>query len=431
MGYALQGLLGMVCLLALSYLLSENRKRINWRLVAVGMISQFILSICVLKLPFVRTGFASVSDFLVRLLSFSEEGTRFLLGDKLMDTNTFGYIFAFRVLPVVIFFSALTSLLYYLGVLQKIVYVFAWGMNKTMKLSGAESLAAAGNIFMGQTEAPLLIRPFIEGMTRSEIMCLMTGGMATIAGSVFGAFVGFLGGSDPVQQQLFAMHLLTASVMSAPAAIVASKMIVPETEPVNKSIQLNSDKNAANLLDSIAVGTFDGARLAINVGVMLLVFTALVVMVNYFLTEFVGTIGGNYLNNWAKMVSGEKFDAFNLQFMLGTLLAPVAWLLGVPVEDMQLVGQLLGEKTIINEFYAYKSLSDQMQANMFSHQRSIIISTYALCGFANFASIGIQIGGIGTMAPSKRPVLSQLGLKSMIAGTMACFYTAIIAGIMI
>lgn len=425
-GDLFRGSLGVVCMLLLAWLMSSNRRAVDWRLVGTGLGLQLVFALLVLKVSWVSRLFQRISGLFVDFLNYSREGADFLFSGLVSDIDSFGYIFAFQVLPTIVFFSAVMSIFYYLGILQKVVYAFAWIMSKTMRLSGAESLAAAGNVFLGQTESPLLIRPYLDKMTRSEIMSLMTGGMATIAGSVFAAYVGYLGGSDPAQQLLFATHLLTASVMSAPAAIVAAKIMVPETEPVNQNLLISREKIGSNLLDAIANGTTDGLRLAVNVGVMLLVFTALVALANGILADFVGEATG--LNQWVNQFTNGKYDAFNLQFLFGLLCAPIAWLLGVPSEDVLLVGQLLGEKTIINEFYAYATLGEFKTGGDLVYYKSIIIATYALCGFANFASIGIQIGGIGALAPDKRRVLSELGVRSLIGGTLACFITAAIAG---
>lgn len=424
-----RGILGLFCMLLIAWLLSTNRRAINWQLVISGIGIQLIFAILVLKFPPVKIAFEWVANRFVDLLNYSKSGADFVFGSLVTDTTSFGYIFAFQVLPTIVFFSALMSILYYLGLLQKVVYGFAWLMNKTMKLSGAESLAAAGNIFLGQTESPLLIRPYLDNMTRSEMMALMTGGMATIAGSVFAAYIGYLGGPDSTQQLLFATHLLTASIMSAPAALVAAKILVPETEEVNKNLDIPKDKIGSNVLDAIANGTTDGLKLAINVGVMLLVFTALVAMVNGFLSDLVGVNTG--LNDWVTKTTDGTYNSFNLQYLFGLFFAPVAWILGVPSEDIMLAGQLLGEKTIINEFFAYTTMSQLKASGMIVNYKSVIITTYALCGFANFASIGIQIGGIGALAPSQRKTLSELGVRSLIGGTIACFMTAAIAGMLV
>ncbi|MCB9227180.1 MAG: hypothetical protein H6578_08460 [Chitinophagales bacterium] len=424
----LRGLLGLFFLLLVAYIFSSDRKKINWKTVGMGVSLQLVLAILVLKVPFVKTIFDVVSKGFVSVLNFTKDGSAFLFGGLVTDVDSMGFIFAFQILPTIIFFAALSSALYYLGIIQWIVYAFAWIMSKTMKLSGAESLAAAGNIFLGQTESPLLVKPYLKDMTKSEIMCLMTGGMATIAGGVLGAYVGYLGGDSIQEQQIFASHLLAASIMSAPAAIVAAKMLVPETaEHVDDKLTISKEKVGANILDAISNGTRDGLSLAVNVGAMLLVFTAFMYMFNAMSFQI-----GDWLNvndAIAAKTSG-RFEGLTLQYILGMIFSPVAWLLGVDWKDSVLVGQLLGEKTILNEFFAYASLGKLKAAELFASKKSIIIATYALCGFANFASIGIQIGGIGALARNQQSTLAKLGIKSLIGGTIACFMTATIAGML-
>ena len=419
-----RGILGLLSLILLAYVFSRNRKNINWSLVIKGLLIQLLLAIIILKIPIIQDAFEWISSLFVTVLQFSKQGALFLFGDTLVNSNEFGAIFAFQILPTILFFSALTSLLFYLGVLQKIVFAFAYIMKKTLKLSGAESLAAAGNIFLGQTESPLLIKPYIEKMTMSELLCLMSGGMATIAGGVLAAYIGFLGGNDPVQQLFFAKHLLIASVMSAPAAIVVAKILLPETEEINEDMTISNEKLGSNSFEAISIGTGQGVRLAINVGAMLLVFIAFITMINYFLKDFFGDITG--LNNSIISFTDGQYTGLTLEFLLGYMLAPLTWLMGVCKEDMILVGQLLGEKTILNEFVAYISLSDLKESGRFFEEKSIIISTYILCGFANFLSIGIQIGGIGSLAPNRTSDLSKLGILALIAGTLASLLTAVI-----
>jgi len=421
----LRALIGIAFLVGVGWLFSSDRKHIPWALVIKGIGLQIVLALLILKVPFVEDVFDVIARAFVRVTSFAGNGVDFLLG-AFVDGKVDGAFmnFAFRVLPTVIFFSALMSLLYYLGLLQWVVKGFAWIMKHTLKVSGAESLAAAGNVFLGQTEAPLLVRPYLERMTRSEILCLMTGGMATIAGGVMAAYIKFLGGGDPVKEILFAKHLLTASIMSAPAAIVAAKMLVPEREEFNHSLDISRDRIGANVLEAVANGTQDGLRLAVNVGAMLLVFTAFIYFLNYLLLK-AGSIGG--LNEM--IIANTPFkDGLSFQMILGYVFSPVAWIIGVPSADIMLVGQLLGEKTILNEFFAYTTLGEMKASGKLLNEKSIIIATYALCGFSNFASIGIQIGGIGTLVPSRRALLSQLGVKALIGGTMACLFTAAIVG---
>ncbi|MDZ4708071.1 MAG: nucleoside transporter C-terminal domain-containing protein [Saprospiraceae bacterium] len=420
----LRGVLGLVVLLGICYALSLNRSKIDWRLVASGAVMQLVIALALLKIPFVSGLFSGVANFFVLMINSAGQAAKFLFGD-LANGSPFG--FAFLVLPTIIFFSALSSLLYYYGILQRIVYVFAWIMSKTMRLSGAESLAAAANVFIGQTEAPLVVKPYLENMTRSEIMCLMTGGFATIAGGVFGAYVAMLGGDDLESQRFFGLHLLTASIISAPAAIVAAKIIMPETEPdkVSSKIQITRDQAGANALDAISRGTTDGLRLAVNVGAMLLAFMAFIYLFNHFL-DWIGTVTN--LNETIKNATSGTYTSLSIQYLLGMICAPIAWLIGVPAQDMVAVGQLIGEKMALNEFVAYTSLANMKDTLA---PASVIIATYALCGFSNFASIGIQIGGVGSIAPGQRKNLIELGLRAMIAGTIACLMTAAIARMII
>ena len=425
----LRGTLGMFFLVLVCFLFSTNRSAINWKTVIVGIFLQFVLAIAILKVPGVSQVFDLGAKFFQQVLEFSSAGAEFLFSGLVTDTDTFGYIFAFQVLPTIVFFSSLAAVLFYLGILQKIIFGLAWLMKRTMHISGPESLAAAANVFIGQTQAPLLIRPYLKNFTRSEIMCLMTGGMATIAGGVFAAYVGFLGGSDPQQQFYFAKHLLTASVISAPAAIVAAKILVPETEPKDIESQLKMAEDPDNnLLDAIARGTTDGLKLAINVGAMLLVFTALVFMLNKLMLEFPGKWFN--LNESIATATKGRFEGFTFTYLLGLLFAPFAWLLGTPTQDITIIGQLLGMKTMINEFVAYSELGNMQIAGVKLDPKSTLIATYALCGFSNFASIGIQIGGISALAPGQRKNLTELGLRALVGGTVACFMTAVIAGIL-
>lgn len=437
----LRGFLGIAVLLFICYLLSNNRKAINWRTVGIGISLQFILGLMILKVPGVRQLFDYAAQFFQSILAFSNAGAEFIFGGLVADTSTFGYIFAFQVLPTIVFFSAVTAILYYFGILQWVIKGMAWFMSKTMNLSGPESLAAAANVFIGQTEAPLVVRPYLENMSRSEMLCLMTGGMATIAGGVFAAYIGFLGGTDPEKQLYFAKHLLTASIISAPAAIVAAKILFPETEKedLEKDLQMSGEVGD-NLLDAISKGISDGLKLAVNVGVMLLAFTALIAMVDATflkMTDVInagfGMVGGDSIGDWnenIKAATDNRFQGFSFTYLLGLIFAPFAWLLGTPSQDIVLVGQLLGQKTVLNEFIAYGELNKFREAGITLHPKSLIIATYALCGFANFASIGIQIGGISALAPSQRLALTELGIKSLIGGTVACFLTACVAGML-
>lgn len=448
----LRGGLGIAVMLGICFLLSNNRGAINWKLVVGGLVLQLVLAIVILRVPFIYAFFKIIADAFVALLGYAEAGASFVFGSwpdetYIQSTNfatglqvpyKLGYMFAFKVLPTIIFFSAFSAILYYLGILQMIIYGFAKVMSKVMMLSGAESIAAAANVFIGQTEAPLVIKPFLENMTRSEIMCLMTGGMATIAGGVFALFVSIIGDE-------YAIHFLTASIISAPAAIVAAKIMYPEveTDKVDTDVKIPQEKIGNNLLDAIALGTTDGVKLAVNVGAMLLVFISLVALVNGFLLwvgdlivldqVLVEGVSTDFtFNDKISQITGGRFGGFNLEYILGLLFAPIAWLLGVDYADITLVGQLLGKKTVINEVIGYIDLQGLMaDPNVNLSPKSIIIATYALCGFSNFSSIGIQIGGISSLAPSQRPTLTELGVKALIGGTIACFITGAIAGIVV
>ena len=425
----LRGVLGLATLVGLAYLLSTNRRAINWKLVGAGVGIQLAAGLLILKVPFIAGLFDQVSEGFVTFLSFSQEGARFIFGD-LVNTSSFGFIFAFQVLPTIIFFSTVSAGLYYLGILQKVVYGIAWVMTRSMRLSGAESLSAAGNIFLGQTEAPLLVRPYIESMTRSEIMCLMTGGMATIAGGVLGGYVAFLGGDDPVQQTRFAAYLLSASIMNAPAAIVISKMLVPETHPeqIKSDLRVSDEQLGVNVIDALSRGAGEGLKLALNVGGMLLAFIAVIAAINYFLTNGVGEVGG--LNQWVVASTDGTFAGFSLEYILGQLFRVFAFIMGVDWAETLPVGSLLGQKTVINEFVAYLSLSEMKNEGMLGG-KALVVATYALCGFANFSSIAIQIGGIGSIAPGQQENLSRLGLWALVAATFACMMTATIAGMLV
>lgn len=535
----LRGVLGMAVMIGLLYAFSANRKAIDWKLVVLALLMQLVFGLAVLKVGFIRAIFDWIGKGFVAVLEFTKVGSTFVFGG-LMDPGNIGFIFAFQILPTILFFSALSSILYYLGILQRIIYAIAYVMTRFLRLSGAESLAAAANVFIGQTEAPLIVKPYLNKMTESELMCLMVGGMATIAGGVLAAFIGFLGGDDPAAQQEFARHLLTASIMSAPAAILAAKMLYPETEEIDRNLEVPRDKIGDNLLEAIANGTSDGLKLAVNVGAMLIVFVALVALMNSICSSTIGewvgwsaqtgdlaffgntfdmasdtliNVGQNELppieqltktvqesivlgsdgadsivfsiveqpitiaqfqpvsdtllrsaldvrwsndgwqlvnpdnkavvetlafnsselnrislNMYVDQSTQGRFASFNLEYLLGLLLSPIAWLLGTPSEDILIVGQLLGKKTMLNEFVAYADIpavSDNLT------YKGKIIATYALCGFANFASIGIQLGGIGAIAPERRTTLAEFGVKALIGGTIACFLTAIIAGMLV
>lgn len=420
----LRGMLGMFVLILIAFIFSSNRKAISWRVVITGLAIQVSLAVGILYIPFIQKIFEFVGKLFVLVLDFTKAGSEFLFG-SLLDMDKMGMIFAFQILPTIVFFSALTSLLFYLGIIQKIVYGLAWLMTKVLKLSGAESLSVAGNIFLGQTESPLMIKAYLEKMNRSEILLVMAGGMATLAGGVLAAYIGFLGGDDPVQRLIFAKHLLAASIMAAPGAIVISKIIVPQTEKINKDIEITQDKIGSNVLDAVANGTSEGLKLAANVAAMLLVFIAFLAMLNFVMHWF-GKITN--LNEIIAEATRGKYDGLSLQFVLGYVFAPLMWLIGVAKEDMTVVGRLLGEKLILTEFIGYISLSDLKATGGLIHQKSIIMATYMLCGFANFASIGIQIGGIGSLAPGQRVLLSQFGMRALLAGTLASLMSATIIG---
>jgi CNT family concentrative nucleoside transporter len=423
-----RGVLGMFSLLLIAYILSKNKKAINWKTVGFGLLAQLILAIGVLKIPFVQSAFEFVGNIFVKILDFTAAGSEFLLGD-LMDTSTYGYIFIFQILPTIIFFSALTSILFYLGIIQKVVSGLAWVLSKLLGISGAESLSVAGNIFLGQTEAPLMIKAYLERMTRSEILLVMIGGMATVAGGVLAAYIGFLGGDDPVMRLAFAKHLLAASVMAAPGAIVISKILYPQLEKVNTNVEVSSEKIGSNILDAIANGTTEGLKLAANVAAMLLVFVALIAFINYGFEKI-----GDITNLNVLVAQNTPYDKFSLEAVLGIIFAPLMWLIGVAKEDVMLMGQLLGIKLVASEFVGYIQLAElKNTANALSlnFEKSVIMATYMLCGFANFASIGIQIGGIGSLAPGQRKVLSEFGMRALIGGTLASLMSATIAGMII
>ncbi|WGK65487.1 NupC/NupG family nucleoside CNT transporter [Croceiramulus getboli] len=438
-----RGVLGMISLLLLAFLFSSNRRAINWRTVGLGLAFQLIIAIGVLKVPFIESIFDFVGSIFVKVLEFTLAGSDFLFQGLVSDTSTFGYIFAFQVLPTILFFSALTSVLYYFGIIQKVVKAFGWLLSRLLKISGAESLSVAGNIFLGQTEAPLLIKAYLEKMNKSEILLVMIGGMATVAGAVLAAYIGFLGGDDPALRLVFAKHLLAASVMAAPGAIVISKILYPQTEEVNTDVKVSSDKIGANVLDAIANGTTEGLRLAVNVGAMLLVFVAFIAMVNGILNgiaSFDGITISSMNIQWeftslnTVIAEHTDYDSLSLEFILGYTFAPLMWLIGVAEEDMMMMGQLLGIKLAASEFVGYIQLADlknTANAVHLNYEKSIIMATYMLCGFANFASIGIQIGGIGSLAPGQRTQLSRFGLKALIGGSIASLISATIAGMII
>lgn len=423
----LRGILGIAVLTLVLYIFSSRKKDIPWKLVGLGFLMQVGFAVGILHVPFIASFFDTVSSFFVVVLEFTRQGSVFVFGN-LMDTQTQGFIFAFQILPTVIFFSALTSLFFYLGLLQKIVYGLSWVLGKFLKISGAENLSTTANIFLGQTEAPLLIKPYLPTMTRSEILCVMIGGMANTAGGVLAAYVGFLGGNDPVQQLFFAKHLLAASVMSAPATIVVSKMLLPQTEEIDEKLEITEEKIGTNIIEAIAVGTEDGLKLAFNIAAMLIVFIAMIAMCNYVMSDMIGAWTG--LNEVILKATNGQYQGLSLQFLLGYAMAPLVWLLGIAKSDMIYIGQLLGEKTILNEFVAYTTLGKMKESGVLQDPKSIIMATYILSGFANFSSIGIQVGGIGSLAPNKRGMLSEMGMKALLGGTICTLLTATIVGML-
>lgn len=416
-----RGLLGVVALVLLAFLFSTSRRDINWSLVIKGLGLQVFLAILILKVPFVEGFFEFLARGFRKVIDFSHDGAHFLFGDG-SDMPGMLKNFAFYILPSVVFFSAISSLLYYFGILQKIVKGMAWVMKKLLGLSGSESVAAAGNVFIGQTEAPLLVKPYLKRMTKSELMCLMVGGMATIAGGVLAAVIGILGEGDAVKEVFYAKHLLAASLMSAPAAIVFSKILVPEKEKFSTDLSVSQDSVGVNALEAITNGTTDGLKLAVNVGAMLLVFVSLIALANYLLGLFGNATGLNDI-----ISAGGYFKALSFEAITGYLFSPLAWLMGVEWYDAIFVGQLLGEKTILNEFIAYPHMG-QIQDEM--SFKSVLMSTYVLCGFANIASIGIQVGGIGILIPERKSQLAKFGVRALIGGTLACMMTAVIVGVL-
>lgn len=420
-----RGLLGMMVLIGIGYLFSSNRKAINWKTVSIGLGAQLILALGVLKVPFIKSIFEFIGGIFVLILDFTKAGSTFLLG-RMMNAENFGFIFMFQVLPTIVFFSALTSLLFYLGVIQFVVKAFAMVFTKLLHISGAESLSVTGNIFLGQTEAPLMIKAYLEKMNKSEMLLVMIGGMATVAGAVMAAYISFLGGDDPLLRLEFAKHLLAASVMAAPGAIVISKILYPQTEPINTDVNVSYENIGSNVLDAIANGTTEGLKLAANVAAMLLVFIAFIAMINYGL----GKIGEyTYLNN--VISDNTMYEKLSIETILGMVFSPIMWLIGVASEDIMTMGQLLGIKLASSEFVAYAQLAElknPANAVHLVHQKSVIMATYMLCGFANFASIGIQIGGIGSLAPGQRQTLSEFGMKALLGGTIASLFSATIIG---
>ena len=423
----LRGLLGLFVLLAIAIAFSADRKNIAWKTVGIGLLIQFTLAIGILRIGWIQSIFEAMGELFVSILDFTNAGSIFLFGD-LMNVDSYGFIFVFQILPTIVFFAALTSLLFYLGVIQVVVKFLALGVTKVLKISGAESLSVIGNIFLGQTEAPLMIKAYLERMNKSEILLVMIGGMATVAGGVLAAYIGFLGGNDPVMRLEFAKHLLAASVMAAPGAIVIAKILYPQTESINNEVSVSIDNIGSNALDAISNGTVEGIKLATTIGGMLLVFVALIAMCNGIL----GWVGDwTTLNDW--VAANTIYDGFSLEAILGFLFAPLMWLIGVTYQECAIMGQLLGVKIVSSEFVAFIQLADlkniENSIELLS-KRSITMATFMLCGFANLTSIGIQIGGIGVLAPGQRKNLSKLGFKAMIAGTIVSLISACFAGVL-
>ena len=424
-----RGVIGLISLILISYLLSNNRKKIHWKTVIISILIQFTVAISILKISLVQSVFKLISKFFVRIINYTASGSTFLFS-SLVDQEKSSYIFAFQVLPVIIFFSALTSMLYHLGIIQKIVSFLAWLLNRFLKITGAESLSLAGNIFLGQTESPILIKSYLEKMTKSQLFIVMVGGMSTVAGSVLAAYIGLLGGNDVNEQLKFSTHLLTASVMAAPGAVAISKIIYPDSENhAEITLEIEKEKINGGILLSLARGTLEGIKLAVNVGAMLLVFLAIIALLNDIMW-FIGDL----LSLNVLISEFTNFDNFSIEFVLGYLLAPIMWLIGVTYQECALMGQLLGIKIVSSEFVAFVQLADLKTigaSNILLSKKSITMATFMLCGFANLASIGIQIGGIGVLAPGQRKNLSELGFKAMLAGTIVSLISACFAGILI
>lgn len=423
-----RGFLGIITVILIAYIISNKKNKIAWKTVILALLSQLLIGILILKVPFVQLIFENAGAVFVKLIDFTREGTIFVFGD-LLKPKTTSYIWAFEILPTVIFFSAITSILFYFGIIQKVVSFFAKLYTNFLKISGSESLSVIGNIFLGQTESPLLIKAYLSKMNKSEVLLVMIGGMATVAGGVLAAYIAFLGGDDPEKQIEFAKHLLTASVMAAPGAILISKIIIPQSEKINSDINISDYDAGSNILDAISNGTIEGIKLAVNIGAMILVFIALIAMVNHLLF-LTGDISG--LNSIIE--ANTIYSNLSLEAIMGIIFSPLMWLIGVASADIVPMGQLLGIKLSVNEFIAYMQLADfkaGVNEIVLSYEKSLIMATYMLCGFANFSSIGIQIGGIGALAPNQRKNLAKFGIKALIGGALASLLSAAIAGMLI
>lgn len=424
----LRGVVGIITVLAVSYLMSSNRKKIDWKLVGSGLLIQFVLALSVLYVPFVGTLFELLGKAFIKLMDFTQAGVGFLLGPYATKSN--GFIFLIHSMPVIIFFTAIVSLFYHWGIIQRVVGAFSWVLRKFMNVSGAEGLVVSGNIFMGMTESPVLIKNYLPSMNRSEIFLVMVAGMGTIAGSVMATYIGMLSGGDPAARLLFAKHLLSASVMAAPGSIVIAKMLCPQTEPVTEQeVKVSLENQHHNILEALASGTSVGIKLVVNIAAMLLVFISMVALLNYVSEGLIGKYTG--LNDWVVSVTDGKQQGFTFQFILGIILSPFMWLIGVPFDDMMLVGSLLGQKTILNEFVAYFQLQQWKDAGLFVYEKSIIMSTYILCGFANISSIGILLGGLGVLTPNKQNLISKLGIPTMIGGASVSIMSATMVGMIL
>ena len=420
-----RGTIGMAFLIFVCYLFSNNRKAIDWKVVMYALVVMVAFYLGVTKVNFINAFFNFLSHAFVKMIEVEIESTRLIFSNLVeVRPDSWGFIFAVRVLPTIIFFSVLSSILYYTGILQKVVFVFAWLLSK-LKISGAESVSTSANIFMGQTEAPLMIKPYLDKMNRSEILCVMIGGMANTAGSVLGAYVSLMGASNPGGQEYFALHLLTQSILSAPAAIICAKILFPQTGDIITEVKVPKQKLGDNFLDAISLGTTDGLKLAVNVGAMLIAFTALIFVFNFMLQKI-----GDWTSLNPVIARYTPYEHLSFQMVLGYIFSPVAWIIGIDEREMLKAGSLLGEKTILNEFNAFFSFSNMQKnpATRMTDEKSILITTYALSGFANFASIGIQIGGISQLAPGQRRNLTELGLRALLGGTIACLMCGCIAG---
>ena len=423
-----RGLVGVLTIIFLAFFMSSNKSNIAWKTILLALFSQLIIGVLILKVKFFQVIFEKAGALFVKLIDFTREGTIFVFGD-LLTPKTNSYIWAFEILPTVIFFSSITSLLFYFGIIQKVVGFFAKIYTKFLNISGSESLSVIGNIFLGQTEAPLLIKAYLPKMNKSEILLVMVGGMATVAGGVLAAYIAFLGGDDPVKKIEFAKHLLTASVMAAPGAILISKILYPQVETINSDINISDYNAGSNILDAISNGTIEGIKLAVNIGAMVLVFIAFVAMFNYVLFQFGDFTGINSIIN-----TNTIYENLSLEALMGIIFSPIMWLIGVASADIMPMGQLLGIKLSINEFIAYMQLAElenPISSVKLTYEKSVIMATYMLCGFANFSSIGIQIGGIGSLAPNQRKNLANFGIKALIGGALASLLSAAIAGMLI